>query len=320
MIKCLGCGAILQDKLPLEEGYTKDLNNKLCERCFNIKHYNKYVKMPNKDYSKIIKDIDKRGDLILLVTDFLSLYNLDEIEISSPVILVFTKADLMPRGIDKERLINKIKCKLNVIDRVCVSSKNNYNLDLLYEKIVKNKKSADVYVIGYTNVGKSTLINKFLKNYGMSMSELTVSNLPSTTLGVVENKVDEEITLIDTPGLLDNGSLVLKADENLLKKITPKKEIRPISFQIKKWTSLLIEDFLRLDLDDTNIVCFMSNNLDIRRVYKNKECLWKKHEIDVIKNSDLVIKGLGFITFKKDVHIVLWLKDDISYLIRKTII
>ncbi len=317
MIKCIGCGAILQDRSPKEIGYTRNLNNKLCERCFNIKHYNKYLKVTDKDYRQMILDIDSKSDLILLVTDFLNLYSLSDLHLKSPIILILSKADLIPRSIKKEKLLDKIDFPCI---KVMVSSKNNYNFDLLYSLILKYKKSNNVYVIGYTNVGKSTLINKFLKNYGMSMSELTVSNLPSTTLGVVENKVDEEITLIDTPGLLDNGSLVLKADENLLKKITPKKEIRPISFQIKKWTSLLIEDFLRLDLDDTNIVCFMSNNLDIRRVYKNKECLWKKHEIDVIKNSDLVIKGLGFITFKKDVHIVLWLKDDISYLIRKTII
>ena len=317
MIKCIGCGAILQDRSPKEIGYTRNLNNKLCERCFNIKHYNKYLKVTDKDYRQMILDIDSKGDLILLVTDFLNLYSLSDLHLKSPIILILSKADLIPRSIKKEKLLDKIDFPCI---KVMVSSKNNYNFDLLYSLILKYKKSNNVYVIGYTNVGKSTLINKFLKNYGMNMSELTVSNLPSTTLGVVENKVDEEITLIDTPGLLDNGSLVLKADESLLKKITPKKEIRPISFQIKKWTSLLIEDFLRLDLDDTNIVCFMSNNLDIRRVYKNKECLWKKHEIDVIKNSDLVIKGLGFITFKKDVHIVLWLKDDISYLIRKTII
>ena len=320
MIKCLGCGAILQDKLPLEEGYTKDLNNKLCERCFNIKHYNKYVKMPNKDYSKIIKDIDKRGDLILLVTDFLSLYNLDEIEISSPVILVFTKADLMPRGIDKERLINKIKCKLNVIDRVCVSSKNNYNLDLLYEKIVKNKKSADVYVIGYTNAGKSSLINKLVKNYGGFLGEITESNLPSTTLDKIFVKVNDNLTLIDTPGLLDNESMVLEASAFLLKKIVPRKEIRPLSFQVKGFQSLIIEDFMKVDMVDTNIVCYMSNDLDVRRIYKSKSSLLKRYDLNINKNSDLVIKGVGFISFKKDSKITLWLKDNIGFLIRDSII
>ena len=55
--------------------------------------------------------------------------------------------------------------------------------------IMKYKKSNNVYVIGYTNAGKSTLVNKFLKNYGSYNGEITVSNLPSTTLDLIENKV-----------------------------------------------------------------------------------------------------------------------------------
>ena len=83
MTKCAGCGAVLQSDFPGEEGYTKNLDNKYCERCFNITHYNKYLKVPDKDYSQIVKEIDFKGDLILLVTDFLNLYNLDELDLKS---------------------------------------------------------------------------------------------------------------------------------------------------------------------------------------------------------------------------------------------
>ena len=320
MTRCVGCGAILQDVNANEEGYTKNLNNELCERCFNITHYNKYLKMPNKDYSKIIQKIDGKGDLVLLVTDFLNLYNLDEISLKSPVILVMTKADLLPKNINRDKLFNNIKCKLNVVDKVMVSSRNNYNLDLLYDMILKYKKSKDVYVIGYTNAGKSTLVNKMLKNYGEKMGKITTSNLPSTTLDLIKININEDLNLYDTPGLLDNGSLVLEASKEILKKITPKKEIRPISYQIKGKQYLLIEDFVRLDLEDTNIICFMSNNLNLNRVYKDRECKLKKYDLFIKKNSDLVIKGLGFITFKKDSNIILWLTIDNKYLIRDSII
>ena len=121
MTKCIGCGAILQDKDATLEGYTKNLDNDLCERCFNIKHYNKYLKVQNKDYSQIIKDIDSKGDLILLVTDFLNLYGLDELKLKSPVILVLTKSDLLPRSINKEHLLSNIK--LDVLAKVMVCSK-----------------------------------------------------------------------------------------------------------------------------------------------------------------------------------------------------
>lgn len=320
MIRCAGCGAFLQNEDVLKEGYTSNLNNKFCERCFNIKNYNKYIKMPNRDYYSLVKKSINKKDLVLLVTDFLNLYNLDEIQLDNPVILVITKTDLLPRGVNREKLLNNIKCKLNVINKIMVSSKNNYNLDVLYDKILKNKKSNNVYVIGYTNAGKSTLVNKILKNYGCSNGDITVSNLPSTTLDLINVKVNDDINLIDTPGFLDNGSMVLEASKDILKKIIPNKEIRPISYQIKHWQSLIFEDFMRLDLDDTNIICYISNNINIRRVYKNKSCELKKYELHIERNQDLVIKGIGFITFKKDSKVTLWLKENVKYLIRNSVI
>lgn len=276
--------------------------------------------MPNRDYYSLVKKSINKKDLVLLVTDFLNLYNLDEIQLDNPVILVITKTDLLPRGVNREKLLNNIKCKLNVINKIMVSSKNNYNLDVLYDKILKNKKSNNVYVIGYTNAGKSTLVNKILKNYGCSNGDITVSNLPSTTLDLINVKVNDDINLIDTPGFLDNGSMVLEASKDILKKIIPNKEIRPISYQIKHWQSLIFEDFMRLDLDDTNIICYISNNINIRRVYKNKSCELKKYELHIEKNQDLVIKGIGFITFKKDSKVTLWLKENVKYLIRNSVI
>lgn len=320
MIKCAGCGVNLQSDFPDKEGYTKDLNNKYCERCFNIIHYNKYLKVPDKDYCQIVKEIDLKGDLILLVTDFLNLYNLDELDLHSPVLLVMTKADILPKSVIKEHLLSKIECKLNVVDKIIVSSKNNFNLDLLYNKIVKYKKSNNVYVIGYTNAGKSTLVNKMVKNYGFHDGEITTSNLPSTTLDLIYTKVNDNLTLIDTPGLLDKGSMIMKSSKEELKKITPKKEIRPIIYQIKGKQILLIDDFFRLDLEDTNIICYMSNDLNFRRIYKDKPCHLKCYDLKIEANKDLVIKGLGFITFKKESYVKLWLVDNTRYLIRDSIV
>ena len=278
------------------------------------------MKVQVKDYTEVINKIDLKKDLVLLVADFLNLYNLHDLRIDSPVILVMTKADLIPRSINKEGLLKRVKCRLNVVSKVLISSLNNFNLDLLYEKILKYKKSNNVYVVGYTNAGKSTLVNKMLKNYGEGLGEITTSNLPSTTLDLISNKVNDNLTLIDTPGLLDDGSLVSLASSNVLKKITPKKEIRPISYQIKGRQYIYIEDFMRLDLEDTNVIFYMSSGLEIRRGYKYKELLLKRYDLKINSNKDLVIKGLGFITFKKDSNITLWLLEENKYLIRDSII
>jgi ribosome biogenesis GTPase A len=319
MNRCSGCGAILQNSNSNKEGYTENLENKFCERCFNITHYNKYKRTEYKDYFKIIQEIDKSGDLIILVTDFLNLYNLDNLNFKSPVLLVLTKKDLLPRNVDERKILNSIK--LNTVFRLFVSSKNNYNFDLLYEKILEYKTSNKVYVIGYTNAGKSTLINKLLYNYTDNKGDITVSNLPSTTLDLIEKKFNDLI-LIDTPGLLDENSMVLMADSAVLKKITPTKEIKPIIYQINSDQTILIENLVRLDLKkNTKIIIYMAK-MNYQRIYKDNDKLvdLDYHQISIKKNYDLVIKGMGFITFKTNSTFNFGLPKNVEYIIRESII
>ena len=167
MNRCFGCGVILQNENPSLEGYTKDLNNKYCERCFKINHYNEYIfsNKSNLEYLQKIEEIGKTKDLVIITVDFLNMFDIDSRTLRNPILLVITKKDLIPRSVNEVKLLNKIKSNLNIKDKLFVSSKNNYNLDLLMDKIYKHKTSSNGYVIGLTNSGKSTLINKILKNY-----------------------------------------------------------------------------------------------------------------------------------------------------------
>ena len=54
----------------------------------------------------------------------------------------------------------------------------------LYEQ--KYKNSSNVYFVGYTNSGKSTLINKIIYNYSDISSMITTSSLPNTTIDTIE--------------------------------------------------------------------------------------------------------------------------------------
>lgn len=325
MTKCLGCGAKLQDKNPNEEGYTSNLDNKYCERCFRITHYNEYIfsDKSNDEYLRKIEYINKTGDLVLLTLDFLNLFEIDTLNINNPVLLLFTKKDLLPRSVHESKFLNSINSSLNIKDKMFISSKNNYNLDLLMEKIYKYKKSKNVYVVGLTNSGKSTLINKILKNYSLDEGNITTSNLPSTTLDFLEKDINDELTLIDTPGLLDDGNIIMELDKDIIKKIIPKKEINPIIYQIKCDQSIFIEEIVRLDIPkDNNIIMYISNSLKIDRVYKDSDRLssLEKHSVHILDNQDLVIKGLGFIKFKKECIINLYLGKNVNYYVRNSIV
>ena len=325
MNRCVGCGAFLQNIDSKKEGYVKNLDNKYCERCFKIIHYNEYIfnNKTNDEFLKKIDEINETSDLVILTMDFINMFDIDSLNIKNPLILVFTKKDLLPRSVDEEKFLNGISCNLDVKAKLFVSSKNNYNLDLLMSYIKKYKVSNKVYVIGLTNAGKSTLINKILKNYSINDSDITTSSLPSTTLDYLEKKVDDSLILVDTPGLLDDGNIIMCSSREELKKILPKKEINPIIFQIKKDQSILIENFLRIDVPSfNNIIIYMSNNLNIDRLYRDNEKLndLPLYDIKIDDNQDLVIKGLGFIKFKNKCYFKMYLKENVHFYIRDSVI
>ena len=299
MNKCNSCGAILQDVDTNKEGYVKDINLNLCERCFRIKNYNDYkvISKTNNDFESIFKEINDSKDLVIIVTDVFHL-NIDNIlkYIKNPVLLVISKRDIMPKVMNENRLLNYINNK-QIIDKILISSYKNYNLDELYSKIKLNKKSNNVYIVGYTNAGKSTLINKLLYNYSNNDTSLTTSILPSTTLSTININLSDDLVLIDTPGIINENDLSSSIDINLLKKIIPKKQIKPITYQIKNKQFIIIDDILKLEVINTNITLYMSNSLNIDRIYKNSEL---NNKIKVNKNEDLVIEGVGFITFSND--------------------
>lgn len=330
MTKCLGCGVTLQTLDKEKIGYTNNINNNFCLRCFKINNYNEYTTVikDNKDYVEILKAISKTDDLVLLVVDVFDIpKNLVDIKkiINNDILLVITKRDVLPLSLYDKNIIEYFKkYDLNPLDVCLVSSKKNYNFDNLYECINKYKKSKNVYVVGYTNAGKSTLINKLIYNYATDLShKITVSSMPATTLDVIEVKLTDDLILLDTPGLLNNKSFTEKLTKELTKKIIPRKEIKPIVYQIKHPQTIFVDEFVRLDLKNlNNLVFYFSNELKIERFYNKKDKLKDlvKHEIKIPKESDIVISGLGFINVKKADEIVLYAPAEVDVYLRDSLI
>ena len=311
--KCLGCGSMMQFTDKDKEGYVdeKDYNSSLiCKRCFRMKYYGEYypVNKKNDDFIDIVKSINNTDDLVLFVVDLFTIsHNINIIHkyLNNDIIMVITKRDIMPKSIKNEKLIKYVETlneKYNIIDTVIVSSFNNEGLDELYKKIRQYQTSKKVYVVGSTNAGKSTLVNKLVKNYSTEVSDITASIMPSTTLNQINVKLNDDLTLIDTPGIVDETSIINYADSKLLKKITPKKEIKPITYQINKGKSIEIDNIARMDYNSGNknsFTLFMSNGLKISLVnittHVDKYVNLDKHTFDITGEQDIVINGLGYI-------------------------
>ena len=314
MNNCLGCGSKLQSIDSSKEGYIRENNisSKLCERCFRIRNYGEYktVVKDNNDFEPILKKIGTTNSLVILVIDLFMNKDFDVLtkNLNNDILLVFTKRDVLPKIVNDQKFIEYAKnLGVDYKDIVITSSNKNYGLDLLMEKINQYKKDKNVYVIGYTNAGKSTLINKIIYNY---------SNLDRTI-------INDDLTLIDTPGLIDNNSLINIVDVKMLKRILPNKEIKPITYQIKSKQTIFVDELVRIDLNDkNNLIFYLSNSLNIKRVFKNNNKLknLKENIIRVKQDEDIVISGLGFIKVTNNDVIKIYAPEEIDIYTRKKLI
>ena len=331
--RCKGCGVLLQDENVLLEGYTTSLDNDICQRCFRMKNYGEYqvITKSNEEYLDILRGVGETKDLVLYVTDLLNIEeNIQEIRniISNKMILKKKKKDVLPKSVKEEKIIKYFdSLNINFEEVIVISVNKNYNIDTLLKKIKLHQTSKNVYVVGHTNAGKSSLINKLIKNYSDNVQELTMSPLPSTTLNTVNININDYLTLIDTPGLVENGSILNYVDEDLVKKISPKKEIKPKTYQIKKNQSIIIEDLIRIDYvegERNSFTLFISNDLKVRRLLNltNNEELKDLNKItyEMKYNEDLVVEGLGFIKIVNKGIIDLYINKNVNTFTRKSLI
>jgi hypothetical protein len=268
ILRCPGCGAILQTSYPGEEGFIPlhVLNESapgtaICKRCFRIQHYNDDpAKEPiiSQEFFKIINDAKASKALIVYVIDvfnFEASFNreINEALTGMDIILVANKVDLLPKSTNQTKLTDFVlqrakAAKLNVSHVISVSSTKNFNTDELLKVIIDNYNDRDVFFIGAVSSGKSSLIKALLKNYKNDTTRLiTTSIYPNTTLKVIEIPLDENRVIYDTPGLSINNSLLGIAERDVVRDIVPRDEIKPVTFQLRAGQSILIGGVARFD-------------------------------------------------------------------------
>lgn len=302
---CIGCGSKFQTLDKNKEGY---INPKvyekatLCERCFKIKYYGEaYVTDNPKDKTSLIKMINdsKKSVVYLVDTLTISKETLSVIDsLSNKVYLVLTKRDLLPKSVKNSKLKEYISNLTLIKDVFVISALKNNGVTELYNELIKNNEKS-VYVIGYTSSGKSTFINKLLTLNGKS-GNITTSSLPNTTLECINIKLNDKLTLIDTPGFVSENSSYNFIDVDIYKKLLPKSVIKPKVYTIKKEFMIILGDILRIENnsnEDVNLVFYFKNEIKLNKMRSIRNGLLKdKDKLDVkVSDKDIVLEGLGYI-------------------------
>ncbi|TPR14037.1 ribosome biogenesis GTPase YqeH [Apilactobacillus timberlakei] len=366
-LRCIGCGAQIQMDTPDELGYTpksaldkgKETGEIYCQRCFRLRHYNEIspVSLTDDDFLALLNQIRDANALIVYLVDIFDfngslIPGLHRFVGDNPIMLVGNKADLLPKSLKNRKLRDWIRQRSNEagirpIDVELVSARTNESVDNLLNNIDKYRKNRDVYVVGVTNVGKSTLINQIIKQNTGIKELITTSRFPGTTLDKISINLEDGHKLVDTPGIIHKEQMAHYLTGKDLKVVEPQKQIKPKVYQLNPEQTLFFGGVARFDYVNGDkkhgFIVYVENNLFIHRTKLiNADAFYSKHfgemltppskdsiedfpelvryEFKTDQKSDLVIEGLGWITVPSDVVVAGWAPKGVSVLLRRAMI
>ncbi|MCH4123513.1 MAG: ribosome biogenesis GTPase YqeH [Levilactobacillus sp.] len=365
-LHCIGCGAVVQTTDKTAPGYTPqsaldkgiEKEEVYCQRCFRLRHYNEIVPvgLTDDDFLRLLTQIQDANALIVYVVDIFDfngsvIPGLHRFVGDNPVLLVGNKEDLLPRSLKRSKLRDWLRQRANEeglrpIDVTLLSAKTNQSVDGLLQLIDKYRGDRDVYVVGVTNVGKSTLINQVIRQNTGVQDLITTSRFPGTTLDKIELPLDDDHVLVDTPGIIQNQQMAHYLDGKDLKIVTPQKPIKPKNYQLNDQQTLFLGGIARFDYTKgpkNGFTAYFENNLYIHRTkLENADDFYARqlgqlltpphadtkddfpplvaHEFKTTVKSDLVFEGLGWITVPAGVNVTGWAPAGVGVLIRRAMI
>ena len=225
-------------------------------------------------------------------------------------ILIMTKTDLCDMDKTNKWIKYYKEQGYEVIDVDLISGRNVNKISEISKKLLQeiNEKriqkglkprKARALIIGIPNVGKSTLINRLV-----GKKAVNIGNKPGVTKSLDWIRINEDIELLDTPGILwpkfENEKIAL----NLASMTAIKEEVLPIDEVCIYILEKLNNEYKELLVNRYGINKFTKDDviesLDI--IGKKRGCVIRGGEIDYDKVYNVVLRDLrdgliGKVTF-----------------------
>eukprot|EP01133_Synstelium_polycarpum_P004235 gene4235-4940_t len=248
-----------------------------CQRCHLLKNYGKVVpiRIPVEEFRSKLQPIKDMNVVVVKVVDIMDfngtfVNDFRRIIGNNPVILVANKLDILPADVHKNRIEDWLRreCKERgvVVSHIrLLSSTSKDGMDGFIVELEKLRRGRDVFVVGCSNVGKSTFINSLVQEYNdrvvfseengdetdkpkpVVTSKATTSIFPGTTLNVISVPLWKNSTLFDTPGVLNPYQMINLLTPDELKMVIPTKRIKPSIAHMFEGKSLCLGGLARID-------------------------------------------------------------------------
>ena len=365
-ILCIGCGATIQTTDKTGLGFTPqsalekglETGEVYCQRCFRLRHYNEItdVQLTDDDFLKLLHEVGDSDALVVNVIDIFDfngsvIPGLPRFVSGNDVLLVGNKKDILPKSVKPGKISQWLMERaheegLRPVDVVLTSAQNKHAIKEVIDKIEHYRKGRDVYVVGVTNVGKSTLINAIIQEITGDQNVITTSRFPGTTLDKIEIPLDDGSYIYDTPGIIHRHQMAHYLTAKNLKYVSPKKEIKPKTYQLNPEQTLFLGGLGRFDFiagEKQGFTAFFDNELKLHRTKlegastfydkhlgnlltppnsKEKEDFPKlvQHVFTIKDKTDVVISGLGWIRVTGTAKVAVWAPEGVAVVTRKAII
>lgn len=367
---CIGCGAQIQSTDKKAAGYTpkssiekaEETGELYCQRCFRLRHYNEIVDVhiTDDEFLKLLHEVGDSDALVVNVVDIFDfngsiIPGLTRFVSGNDVLLVGNKKDILPKSVKDGKVTQWLTERayeegLRPVDVILTSAQNHHAIKELIDRIDKLRKGRDVYVVGVTNVGKSTLINAIIKEITGNKDVITTSRFPGTTLDKIEIPLDDGSYIFDTPGIIHRHQMAHYLTAKNLKYVSPKKEIKPKTYQLNPEQTLFLGGLGRFDFvsgEKQGFTAYFDNNLQLHRTkLQGADAFYDKHvgnlltppndkeridfpklvrhEFTLKEKTDVVFSGLGWVRINGKTSaptvVAAWAPEGVGVVIRKALI
>jgi len=357
---CIGCGSEIQGEDKLKAGYVpaskmkENSEDLVCHRCFRLRHYNEIIPstVTQDDYYEILSSIGQENALVVKIIDLFDLEGsmmpeLAKLTNHQELVVLLNKRDLLPKSINNQKLLHRMQKvfsenNLKPSKVFVMSAKKKQSIDEIVSYLEEHQKNRNIYIVGASNVGKSTFINALIHSLtDVKNDVITVSHQAGTTQNVIEIPFLEK-AIIDTPGLINPNQFLAYVDQKAMKLMIPKKEIKPRVYQLVADQTLFLGGLVELTYvkgESNSFACYVNQLLPIHRTKtSNVERLKEIHQEDdffyprtidgkmksytmqVRGKEELVLPGLGFISIKEKATIQVTLDERITPVLREKLI